>query len=100
MFHMSISHLHIRSTINTYDNQYHDFAISWTPNEYVFLIDGIVTRRINAKTAGGICNQPGYMIISTECGPWAGKWVLGEGEYSDMLVDYVRVYQNSFGIYK
>lgn len=86
--------------INTYDNQYHDFAISWTPNEYVFLIDGIVTRRINAKTAGGICNQPGYMIISTECGPWAGKWVLGEGEYSDMLVDYVRVYQNSFGIYK
>lgn len=79
--------------INTYDNQYHDFAISWTPNEYVFLIDGIVTRRINAKTAGGICNQPGYMIISTECGPWAGKWVLGEGEYSDMLVDYVRVYQ-------
>lgn len=86
--------------INTYDNNYHDFAISWTPHEYVFLIDGIITRRINAKTAGGICNQPGYMIISTECGSWGGKWVLGEGEYSDMLVDYVRVYQNPFGMYK
>ena len=78
--------------IDTYDNEFHKFAISWTPNEYVFLIDGIVTRRINAKTASGICNQPGYMLITTECGTWGGKWVLGEGEYSDMLVDYVRVY--------
>ncbi len=78
--------------INTYDGEYHKFAISWTPNEYVFLVDGIVTRRINAKTAGGICNQPGYMLITTECGTWAGSWVLEEGEYSDMLVDYVRVY--------
>ena len=80
--------------INTFDGQYHDFAISWTPNEYVYLVDGIVTRRINAQTAKGICNQPGYMIISTECGTWGGKWVLGEGESSDMLVDYVRVYQS------
>ena len=78
--------------INTFDGEYHKFAISWTPNEYVFLVDGIVTRRINAKTAGGICNQPGYMLITTECGTWAGSWVLKEGEYSDMLVDYVRVY--------
>ena len=78
--------------IDTFDNEFHKFAISWTPNEYVFLIDGIVTRRINAKTAGGICNQPGYMLITTECGTWGGKWVLNEGEYSDMLVDYVRVY--------
>ena len=83
--------------INTYDNEYHTFALSWTPNEYVFLVDGIVTRR---ATAAGICNQPGYMIISTECGTWAGKWVLGEGEYSDMLVDYVRVYQSPTNTYK
>ncbi len=78
--------------IDTYDNEYHTFALSWTPNEYVFLVDGIVTRRTTAK---GICNQPGYMIISTECGTWAGKWVLNKGEYSDMLVDYVRVYQSN-----
>lgn len=78
--------------IDTYDNEYHTFAVSWTPNEYVFLVDGIVTRRINAKTAGGICNQDGYMLITTECGTWAGGWVLKDGEYSDMLVDYVRVY--------
>ena len=80
--------------IDTYDDQYHTFALSWTPNEYVFLVDGIVTRRTKAA---GICNQPGYMIISTECGTWAGKWVLDEGESSDMLVDYVRVYQSDTG---
>lgn len=80
--------------IDTYDNDYHTFALSWTPNEYVFLVDGIVTRR---TTANGVCNQPGYMIISTECGVWAGDWVLDEGEYSDMLVDYVKVYQSPNG---
>ncbi|MBR5472718.1 MAG: glycoside hydrolase family 16 protein [Clostridia bacterium] len=83
--------------IDTYDNDYHTFALSWTPNEFVFLVDGIVTRR---TTAAGVCDQPGYMIISTECGTWAGKWVLGEGEYSDMLVDYVRVYQSPTNTYK
>lgn len=75
--------------IDTYDNEYHTFALSWTPNDYVFLVDGVVTRRYNRY---GVCDQPGYMLITTECGTWAGDWVLEEGEYSDMLVDYVRVY--------
>lgn len=74
---------------NLFDGKYHTFAVRWSPTEYVFLVDGEVTGRTEAM---GICNQPGFMLISTECGTWAGDWVLKEGEYSDMLVDYVRVY--------
>lgn len=79
--------------INTFDNEYHTFAVSWTPYEYVYLVDGIITRRIDEYEGHGICDQPGNLFITTECGTWAGEFTLKEGEYSDMLVDYVRVYQ-------
>lgn len=83
-------HYHDNVTqVDVYDGEFHKFAFRWTPDEYVFLIDGVVTLR---TTAGGICNKPGYINITTECGTWAGDWVLKDGEYSDMIVDYVRVY--------
>ncbi len=74
---------------NVFDGKFHTFALRWTPTEYVFLIDGIVTLRTDA---GGICQEKGYINITSECGTWGGDWVLDVGEYSDMLVDYVRVY--------
>lgn len=84
-------HYHDNVTqVDVYDGQYHKFAFRWSPDEYVFLIDGVVTLR---TTVGGICKEPGYINLTTECGTWAGDWVLKEGEYSDMLIDYVRVYQ-------
>lgn len=76
--------------IEVYDGQFHTFAFRWSPDEYVFLIDGQVTLR---TTVGGICNVPGYINITTECGTWGGDWELKDGEHSDMLIDYVRVYQ-------
>ena len=75
--------------IDVYDGQFHKFAFRWSPDEYIFLIDGYVTYRFST---GGICKEPGYMNITTECGTWAGDWELKDGEYSDMLVDYVRIY--------
>ncbi len=74
---------------NIFDGEFHTFALRWSPTEYVFLIDGVVTMRTDA---GGVCEEPGYINITSECGTWAGDWVLDVGEYSDMLVDYVRVY--------
>lgn len=76
--------------IDVYDNEFHKFALRWSPDEFVFLIDGQVTRRTNVF---GVSNVPGYINLTTECGTWAGDWELKEGEYSDMLIDYVRVYQ-------
>ncbi len=78
--------------IDVYDGQFHKFAFRWSPDEYIFLIDGYVTYRFST---GGICKEPGYMNITTECGTWAGDWELKDGEYSDMIIDYVRIYKTS-----
>ncbi len=77
---------------DVFDGKFHTFALRWTPDEYVFLIDGEVTLRVEGYEAGGICKAKGYLNITTECGSWAGDMSLKKGEYSDMLVDYVRVY--------
>lgn len=76
---------------NVFDGKFHTFAVRWTPDEYVFMIDGNVTARTEAQ---GGCNQPAYMLISSHFGEWwAGDLTLKAGEYSDMIVDYVRIYQ-------
>ncbi len=75
--------------IDVFDGEFHKFALRWSPDEYIFLIDDQVTHRTKA---GGICKVPGYVLVTTECGTWGGDWVLKEGEHSDMLVDYVKVW--------
>ena len=76
-------------TPQIFDGNYHTFAVSWTPEEFVFFIDGEAT--IKSSAAGG-CQVPAYMLISSHVGTWGGDITLKPGEYSDMLVDYVRVY--------
>ncbi len=80
---------------NVFDNKFHTFALRWTPDEYIFLIDGKVTLRVDGYEVGGICKEKGYLNITSECGTWGDNITLGKGEYSDMLVDYVRVYTTS-----
>ena len=76
-----------------FDGNFHTFAVRWTPDEYVFLVDGKVTDRTEAE---GGCNQPGYILISSHFNEnWAGEVTMQPGEHTDMVVDYVRIYQNS-----
>ena len=68
---------------------YHDFALWWTPAEYVFYVDGKETWRTDA---GGVCQVPLYLKLSDEIGKWAGD--IKKAELPDeFLVDYVRVYE-------
>ncbi len=67
---------------------WHTFSVLWTPEEYVFYVDGKETWR---TTAGGVCQVPVYLLISDEIGKWAGD--IAEAKLPDkFLVDYVRVY--------
>ncbi len=67
---------------------YHDFALWWTPQEYVFYVDGKETWRTRA---GGVCQVPVYLKLSDEIGNWAGD--IKKAKLPDQfLVDYVRVY--------
>jgi beta-glucanase (GH16 family) len=67
---------------------FHTFAIWWTPEEYVFYVDGKETWR---SKAGGVCQVPQYMLLSDEVGKWAGD-ITAAKLPDQFLVDYVRVY--------
>jgi beta-glucanase (GH16 family) len=67
---------------------FHTFGLLWTPEEYVYFVDGVETWR---SKAGGVSRVPEYLLLSDEVGTWGGditKAVLPD----EFLVDYVRVY--------
>ncbi len=67
---------------------FHTFALFWTPEEYVFYIDGKETWR---TAAGGVCQAPLYIKLSDEVGKWGGD--IRQAKLPDrFLTDYVRVY--------
>jgi beta-glucanase (GH16 family) len=67
---------------------FHTFAVWWTPEEYVFYVDGRETWRTKA---GGPSMAPSYAKLTEEIGPWAGK--IADAALPDYFtVDYVRVY--------
>ena len=69
---------------------WHTFSLLWTPDEYVFYVDGKETWRTNA---GGVCQVPLYLKLSdeVELKGWAGE--LAKATLPDeFLTDYVRVY--------
>ncbi len=75
-----------------FDGEFHKFAMQWTPTDFIFLIDDQVTYRWTGTDG---CDQPGYMLISSHVNSeGTGELLLKPGEYSDMIVDYVRIYSS------
>lgn len=74
---------------------WHTFAVKWTPNEYVFYVDGVESWATNA---GGICKVPAYIMLTNEIlvsspgSPYGQKLKGFDG--GTFYVDYVKVYQN------
>lgn len=82
---------------NLYDGKFHTFSLLWTPECYIFFIDGYATW---ATDAGGICRVPEFMRFTNEIdagdgwGPHGQK--IGQFDHNSiatMEVEYVRVYQ-------
>ncbi|NLK41643.1 MAG: glycoside hydrolase family 16 protein [Planctomycetes bacterium] len=68
---------------------FHTFGLLWTPEEYVFYVDGKQTWR---TSAGGVAQVPVYLIISSEIGDWGGD--ITQAQLPDEFrVDYVRAWQ-------
>jgi hypothetical protein len=67
---------------------FHTYALWWSPEEYVFSIDG---KELWRTKAGGVCQVPLYIKLSDEIGTWAGD--IKKANLPDaFVVDYVRVY--------
>lgn len=80
-------------TFNPADD-FHVYAMLWTSEEYVFLIDGIETWRVGTKDGAGVSSRAEYLILSLEMGTWAGK-PRAEEFPDSMVVDWVRVWQKA-----
>ena len=75
---------------------YHTYGLLWTPEEYIFYVDGKETWR----TSAAMSHVPEYVILSTEIEDkgWAGDIPAGGyGSFDQttnvMFVDYIRIYQ-------
>ncbi len=68
---------------------YHDYGLLWTPEEYVFYVDG---KEVWRSKAGGVSQVPEYLKLTEEIGSWGGE--IRKAELPDYFeVDYVRVYE-------
>ena len=69
-------------------DEWHTYGFLWTEDNYVFYIDG---EKVWSTNKFGICEHPGYLILSTGSGDWMNT---NNEELPDaMRVDWVRVYQ-------
>jgi alpha-L-fucosidase len=75
-------------TIPGVSEGFHTFALYWTPEQYVFYVDGKETWR---TSAGGVSQVPEYAKLTEEIGKWGGD--ITKADLPDyFVVDYVRVY--------
>lgn len=83
---------------NLYDGEFHTFALKWTPEYYVFYIDGEPTW---ASTGGGVSKVREFLRLTVEIDAGDGYGPHGQkigqfdsSESSEFVIDYVKVWQN------
>ena len=70
---------------------FHDYSLLWTPEEYVFYVDGT---EVSRSKAGGVSQVPEFLKLTEEIGKWGGD--IAKAKLPDYFeVDYVRVYEMS-----
>jgi beta-glucanase (GH16 family) len=72
---------------------FHTYAVDWEPDNITWYFDG---KQIAQTTTPSYMNQPMFLILSNESGTndsWGGA--PASGSSSQMLVDYVRVYDSN-----
>lgn len=85
---------------NPYE-EYNTYGVEWTPDEYIFYINGVETGRLST---GGVSQNPEYLILSCEVAGangvadadrhGVGKMSMEPGDTAEFIVDYVRVYEH------
>ncbi|MDR1688905.1 MAG: glycoside hydrolase family 16 protein [Clostridiales bacterium] len=84
----------ITKEYDIYDGKFHTFALDWSPSEYIFYVDGIEFWRCDGGKEfknSGINANPNYIKLSVEGAAWTGSLPYNFTT-AEMLVDYVRVY--------
>ncbi len=87
-------------TLQDVANTFHVYSMNWSPDRIVFLVDGIpfYTYRPDPKNPSNWpFDSDQYLLLNVALGGFAGNVEPGFQE-SAMVIDYVRVYQNTTGI--
>jgi beta-glucanase (GH16 family) len=71
-------------------DRYHVFSVEWTPEAYVFRIDGVETLRVEENVA----DKKAFLILSLLTSDWELKRMPDSGT-GEMDVDWVRVWQDT-----
>ena len=82
---------------NNIADNYHIYSVNWSPFQISFLLDGVVfyTYNPDVKTPNNWpFNEEQYLLLNIAMGGVAGT-VPSNFTQSSMLIDYVRVYQNT-----
>lgn len=94
---LETSHVNEIANKDLYDG-YHTFALKWTPEYYVFYIDGVPTY---ASNEGGVSKVAEFLRFTVEidAGDEYGPHGMKIGPFdphsrAEFMVDYVKVYQN------
>lgn len=85
---------------NPYE-EFNTYGLEWTPDEYIFYINGVETGRLST---GGVSQNPEYMLLSCEVAGangvayadrhGTGKMNMEKDETAEFIVDYVKVYEH------
>ena len=85
-------------TNDRFDNKFHIYAVEWGEDYVDFFVDSFLFKRITPEDATGewVFNQPFHLLLNVAVG---GTFGGPPNEYTgfpqEMLIDYVRVYQEN-----
>lgn len=71
-----------------WSSKFHVFSVEWTPEEYVFRVDGRITRRITE----GVTGQPEFLVLSLLSSDYELRHIKEDDLPQHMDVDWVRVW--------
>lgn len=78
-------------------NSYHIYSMNWSPNQISFLLDGVVYYTYNPAIKNASTwpfDKEQYLLLNIALGGLSGS-IPSNFVQTSMLVDYVRVYQNT-----
>ena len=86
--------------LNDVANDFHVYSMNWSPNQITFMIDGVGFYTYNPAVKDSSTwpfDEDQYLLLNIAMGGVSGT-IDPNFNQSNMVIDYVRVYQNSLGI--
>jgi beta-glucanase (GH16 family) len=83
--------------LNDVANDFHVYSMNWSPNQITFLIDGVGFYTYNPALKDASTwpfDEDQYLLLNIAMGGTAGS-IDPSFSQSEMVIDYVRVYQNT-----